>query len=177
MALTYSVGNATSVMNCKLFLVAPGNGGRGKNHQYWHNPALFLSSTDLLVTPIRWGKRESWSEGYSLQTILGFRQRRQRSQTCTAAGSTFYFCVAVTIKIIALSCVSWGRRQVSPGLHGLWVVVVAAGGPCHHHLYLTTIFSDNELNGCDKPQRAWSSCLCLLQWSSLTSLKFWLLLS
>lgn len=66
-----------------------------------------------------------------------------------------YVCVIVTIKIIALSCVSWGRRQVSPGLHGLWVVVVAAGGPCHCHLHLTTIFSDNELNGCDKPQLAW----------------------
>lgn len=167
------------------------------------------------MTPIRWGERESWSEGYSLQTILGFRLQRHRSQTNVLPAAARYFCVAVTIEMVALSCVSWGRRQVSPGPHGPWVVVVAAGGPCHHHPHsagavlglatgttpspisekatsracswccsskwsgfsFSADFSNDELDGCDNPRWAQSSCLCLLQWSSLTSLKLCLLLS
>lgn len=116
-------------MNCKLFLVATGNRGRGGwNNQYWHNPALFLSSTCLW-----WHQLEE--------------ERARAEVNCT--NWTLLWCLEKSHKCVACCCallLGWsyhrdhrfplscelgmcGGRQVSLGDCGPWTVVAFATVP------------------------------------------------
>lgn len=68
-------------MNCKLFLVATGN-REGGNNQYWHNPALFLSSTDLWWHQLEEERARAEGNCMNYKLFWCLRARAARQMCC-----------------------------------------------------------------------------------------------